>query len=48
MDYVNELVQLGFQRCCAQRIVNDYTDAGKTSDLEEYISVKRHVSEVLG
>lgn len=47
MDYVKKLIGLGFHRCCAQRIVNDYTDAGKVSDLEEYIVEKEHALEVL-
>lgn len=48
MDYVAKLIKLGFVPCCAEKIVNDYKEAGKISDLESYISIKEHVSEVLG
>ena len=48
MDYVKALVGLGYNRCCAESIVKDYTETGKVQDLEEYISIKTHVAEVLG
>lgn len=48
MDYVQKLVDLGFLRCCAQRIVDDHLSAGKEQELREYIATKEHVAEVLG
>lgn len=48
MDYVAKLVKLGFLPCCAERIVQDYRESGKVDDLESYIAIKEHVSEVLG
>lgn len=48
MDYVQKLVDLGFLRCCAQRIVNDHMEAGKENDLIQYIAAKEHIAEVLG
>lgn len=48
MDYVAALIELGYVRCCAERIVQDYKEAGKINDLAEYLSIKEHVSEVIG
>lgn len=48
MSYTERLIALGYPRCCAERIVQDYEASGKESDLQAYIIAKEHVLEVLG
>ena len=52
MDYINELMSLGYARCCATRIANTMIQAGQEIRLKAMIdekkSIKEHVKEVVG
>lgn len=47
-EYVERLMNIGMLKCCAERTVDMFIDRDEYEGLENYISVKEHVSEVLG
>lgn len=47
-EYVKRLTDIGILLCCAERTVDAFLDRDEYAGLERYISVKEHVSEVLG
>ena len=52
MNYIDELIELGYARCCATRIANTMIQAGQEIRLKAMIdekkSIKEHVKEVVG
>ena len=52
MNYIDELMSLGYARCCATRIANCMIQQGKEDELivkiEREKSIKEHVREVVG
>lgn len=47
-EYVKRLMDIGMLKCCAERTVDMFLDRDEYAGLENYISVKEHVMEVLG
>lgn len=52
MNYIDELINLGYPRCCAVRIANTMVQQGREMQLRAMIdekkSIKEHVVEVMG
>lgn len=52
MNYIDELMSLGYARCCATRMTNCMIQQGKENELiakiEREKSIKEHVKEVVG
>ena len=47
-EYVKRLTDIGMLLCCAERTVDAFLDRDEYAGLENYISIKEHVAEVLG
>ena len=47
-EYVKRLTGIGMLLCCAERTVDAFLDRDEYAGLENYISMKEHVAEVLG
>lgn len=47
-EYVERLMKIGILECCAERTVDAFLDRDEYAGLENYISMKEHVAEVLG
>lgn len=47
-EYVKRLTDIGMLKCCAERTVDAFLDRDEYAGLENYISMKEHVAEVLG
>ena len=47
-EYVKRLTDIGTLLCCAERTVDAFLDRDEYQGLENYISMKEHVAEVLG
>lgn len=47
-EYVERLMKIDILECCAERTVDAFLDRDEYQGLENYISMKEHVAEVLG
>lgn len=47
-EYVERLMKIGILECCAERTVDAFLDRDEYAGLENYISTKECVAEVLG
>lgn len=47
-EYVERLMKIGMLKCCAERTVDAFLDRDEYAGLENYISTKECVAEVLG
>ena len=47
-EYVERLMKIGILECCAERTVDEFLKRDEYAGLENYISTKECVAEVLG
>lgn len=47
-EYVKRLTDIGMLKCCAERTVDEFLKRDEYAGLENYISTKECVAEVLG